>query len=329
MPEALAPGSFLSSLWGTLPGVFRGARCTAATDSDLVLEFPRELRTYEFVGGAQELGEFRDAEGFAGFERDPFCTGEVGGGNDVWALDELGEGFVTGLEGEADFSGYQRGDGKHLAADFEEQVVAPLDLLGYTGKGKTEFAKMIDVHEARFRPGDSRSVCSDDITGVGSGTSTCGNTTAIVRVHAILGLEFRGGFMQRMMIPSLLCAAVFFALGIRGQQNVASKGPMTFALECAGGDCPLLKGAPQTSGMRGGSVKLKPGESVGWHSTNQNEEALVILHGSGVAKVEGGADVALHEKMLAYIPPGTRHNVTNPGNEWMEYVWVVAPVGAH
>ena len=37
--------------------------------------------------------------------------------------------------------------------------------------------------------------------------------------------------------------------------------------------------------MRGGSVKLTPGESVGWHSTNDQEEALTILHGSGVAKI--------------------------------------------
>ena len=132
--------------------------------------------------------------------------------------------------------------------------------------------------------------------------------------------------MKRMTIPGLLLVALLFALGIHGEQSVAPKSPMTFALDCAGGDCPLLKGAPQTSGMRGGSAKLKPGESVGWHSTNQNEEALVILHGIGVAKIEDGADVALHEKMMAYIPPGTRHNVTNTGNELMEYVWVVAPV---
>jgi len=127
-----------------------------------------------------------------------------------------------------------------------------------------------------------------------------------------------------MVIGGVLCVG----LGSRGQQNASPKGPMTFALECPGGDCPLLKGAPQTSGMRGGSVKLKPGESVGWHSTNQNEEALVILRGSGTTNIEGGAEVALHEKMLAYIPPGTRHNVTNTGKETLEYVWVVAPVGA-
>ena len=105
------------------------------------------------------------------------------------------------------------------------------------------------------------------------------------------------------------------------------RGPKTFRLECAGVDCPLLTGVPQTSGMRGGSVKLSPGQSVGWHSTGANEEALVILDGLGVANIEGSADVPLKEKMLAYIPPGTRHNVTNTGKETMEYVWVVAPAG--
>jgi len=122
----------------------------------------------------------------------------------------------------------------------------------------------------------------------------------------------------------------FVLLGIYalGQQAGPPRQATTFALQCAGGDCPLLKGAPQTAGMRGGSVKLKPGESVGWHSTGTNEEALVILHGSGTAKIEGGQDAALHEKMLSYIPPGTRHNVTNTGTEVLEYVWVVAPVRA-
>ncbi len=113
------------------------------------------------------------------------------------------------------------------------------------------------------------------------------------------------------------------ALGV--QEHDAKREPMTFALNCAGGDCPLLKGTPQTSGMRGGSVRLKPGESVGWHSTSGNEEALVILHGNGAANIEGHPDVPLHEKMLAYIPPATKHNVTNTGTEILEYVWVVAP----
>jgi quercetin dioxygenase-like cupin family protein len=124
------------------------------------------------------------------------------------------------------------------------------------------------------------------------------------------------------------CAVLLLvAMTIGADEKQTEREPLTFPLDCANGDCPLLKGAPQTSGMRGGSVKLKPGESVGWHSTGEQEEALVILHGSGTANIEGHADVPVHEKMLAYIPPGTKHNVTNTGTELLEYVWVVAPVG--
>jgi quercetin dioxygenase-like cupin family protein len=102
--------------------------------------------------------------------------------------------------------------------------------------------------------------------------------------------------------------------------------PRTFVLQCSAGDCPLLTGKPQTGGMRGGSVTLKPGESVGWHSTAGNEESLVILRGTGVANIEGRGDMPLSEKHLAYIPPATRHNVTNTGTAILEYVWIVAPV---
>ena len=132
--------------------------------------------------------------------------------------------------------------------------------------------------------------------------------------------------MKRQLAWSVLGVLTFVEMGIWAQERTEKKEPMTFSLECAGGDCPLLKGAPQTAGMRGGSVWLKPGESVGWHSTGQNEEALVILRGSGVANVAGHADVAVSAHRMAYIPPGTKHNVTNTGTEVLEYVWVVAPV---
>jgi quercetin dioxygenase-like cupin family protein len=136
----------------------------------------------------------------------------------------------------------------------------------------------------------------------------------------------KGGTMKALRWMTMISGCVLAAGALIAADQQGKGKPLTFLLECAGGDCPLLKGAPQTSGMRGGSVRLKPGESVGWHSTNDNEEALTILRGDGVANIEGHADVPLHEKMLAYIPPGIRHNVTNTGNEVLEYVWVVAPV---
>jgi mannose-6-phosphate isomerase-like protein (cupin superfamily) len=80
--------------------------------------------------------------------------------------------------------------------------------------------------------------------------------------------------------------------------------------------------------MRSGFVRLKPGETVGWHTTGQNEEALVVLRGRGQARIEGQPAHAFAAPRLVYIPPATRHNVANTGEELLEYVYVVAPAKA-
>lgn len=105
----------------------------------------------------------------------------------------------------------------------------------------------------------------------------------------------------------------------------ATKQATTRTLECAVNDCPLLQGAPQTAGMRGGLVRLKPWQAVGWHTTGADEECLVILHGSGEAQVENRKPMPISSQMMVYIPPATRHNVQNTGRELLEYVYVVAP----
>ena len=104
--------------------------------------------------------------------------------------------------------------------------------------------------------------------------------------------------------------------------------PQTMPLKCEEGDCPLLQGIPQTAGMRSGFVRLKPRGAVGWHTTGQNEEALVVLRGRGEARVEGQPGRAIEAPMLVYIPPATRHNVVNSGDGPLEYVYVVAPAKA-
>jgi len=103
--------------------------------------------------------------------------------------------------------------------------------------------------------------------------------------------------------------------------------PFSLPLACDGSDCPLLRGAPQTAGVRSGFVRLRPGESVGSHSTNEHEEALVILRGKARVDVEGHAAMAVSSRTLVYIPPRSRHNVTNTGKDMLEYVYVVAPIG--
>jgi mannose-6-phosphate isomerase-like protein (cupin superfamily) len=119
------------------------------------------------------------------------------------------------------------------------------------------------------------------------------------------------------------------AVVLCGLSPIASQAPsrqaLVLPLECPGGDCVLLKGTPQTAGMRSGFVRLKPGQSVGWHTTAQNEESLVILRGAGNALVEGQEKRGFKAPQFVYIPPATRHNVENTGGETLEYVYVVAP----
>ena len=118
---------------------------------------------------------------------------------------------------------------------------------------------------------------------------------------------------------------VFTAGVVRLPAETPQPRPLVKRLECAGSDCPLLSGAPETAGMRSGFVRLAPGKAVGWHTTASNEESLVILKGEGVAAIEGQQRQAFTAPALVYIPTQSRHNVTNTGKETLEYVYVVAP----
>jgi oxalate decarboxylase/phosphoglucose isomerase-like protein (cupin superfamily) len=122
----------------------------------------------------------------------------------------------------------------------------------------------------------------------------------------------------------LLAAAALLAAGPLTSQTPHPQ-PLVKLLECPQGDCPLLSGSPETTGMRSGFVRLVPGKTVGWHTTGPNEEALVILHGTGAVLIDGQANRTVAAPALAYIPPTTRHNVQNTGTETLEYVYVVAP----
>jgi hypothetical protein len=62
-------------------------------------------------------------------------------------------------------------------------------------------------------------------------------------------------------------------------------------------------------GEAGTDTNLCCPESVGWHSTSANEEALIILHGSGVANIEGHPDASLKETCSPTSRP--RHGTTS------------------
>jgi len=86
----------------------------------------------------------------------------------------------------------------------------------------------------------------------------------------------------------------------------------------------LLGGPPESVTMRSGKVVLQPGKTVGKHSTEGNEELLVLLAGEGLFLLSDGQQLAVSAGSVLYCPPDTEHDVKNTGSSPLEYIYVVA-----
>jgi mannose-6-phosphate isomerase-like protein (cupin superfamily) len=87
---------------------------------------------------------------------------------------------------------------------------------------------------------------------------------------------------------------------------------------------PVLSGPPESVKMKSGLVVLAPGKSVGKHSTEHNEELLVVLEGQGEMIFQDGSKLPVKANTALYCPPETEHNVTNTGTGLLRYVYIVA-----
>ncbi len=88
----------------------------------------------------------------------------------------------------------------------------------------------------------------------------------------------------------------------------------------------LLAGEPGTCGMRSGRVYLAPGKACGLHNTNDREELLVFLSGSGEVLIGENECFQVGQGKVCYIPARTPHDVKCAGDEPLVYVYCVAPV---
>ncbi|MEK7868117.1 MAG: cupin domain-containing protein [Candidatus Omnitrophota bacterium] len=79
-----------------------------------------------------------------------------------------------------------------------------------------------------------------------------------------------------------------------------------------------------TLGLKSGHVILKKGEEIGEHSTNDLEEALVILKGKGLLLINSEEEFDFEDNSVLYIPPDTVHNVKNTGNGILEYIFITS-----
>ncbi len=134
-----------------------------------------------------------------------------------------------------------------------------------------------------------------------------------------------------------ICLGLVFGMFISGCESnhhhhngasvISSEKVFTIDLSQEAEYQPLLRGEPQTHGMRSGRVYLLPGQSCGQHSTKAHEETLVFLSGKGTALI-GKEQKAyeIGEGKIIYIPPHTTHDMKNTGTEPLIYIYCVAPV---
>ena len=130
--------------------------------------------------------------------------------------------------------------------------------------------------------------------------------------------------MNRHLLNALLAAVICFAAGC--SSTMSSKKPFVRVLNDDGNYQQLLAGSPETAGMHSGRVYLKPGETCGEHSTDDHEEMLIFLSGTGQAIVGDGKTMEVGSGKILYIPPFTPHNIRNNSDKPMNYIYCVAPV---
>lgn len=102
--------------------------------------------------------------------------------------------------------------------------------------------------------------------------------------------------------------------------------PMAVKLGRGSGYQRLLRRSIDSEKLHSGCVVLKPGESVGEHSTDRKEELIVVLEGKARVSLKGRAALYVEKNSVVYIPEGVVHNVRNTSRGLLRYVYVVTPV---
>jgi len=86
----------------------------------------------------------------------------------------------------------------------------------------------------------------------------------------------------------------------------------------------LLGGPPESVTLRSGAVNLNPGKTVGVHSTENNEELIIVLEGKGEFIFSDEEKLEIEDGVVLYCPPNTEHDVKNTGTRSLKYIYVVA-----
>ena len=77
-------------------------------------------------------------------------------------------------------------------------------------------------------------------------------------------------------------------------------------------------------GVKSGHIVLKKGENIGEHTTDKQEEVIIILKGKGQAKIGNDRILNIGRGKVLYIPPYTFHDIINTGSGILEYIFIIS-----
>ncbi|MEG3135936.1 cupin domain-containing protein [Rouxiella sp. T17] len=71
-------------------------------------------------------------------------------------------------------------------------------------------------------------------------------------------------------------------------------------------------------------LTIKPGDSIGYHQHKDNEDAYIIVSGTGTFKEADGKDYPVKAGDITIVRKGQSHGLTNSGKEPLVVVDVIA-----
>lgn len=76
-----------------------------------------------------------------------------------------------------------------------------------------------------------------------------------------------------------------------------------------------------------GLCVIDPKSEIPYHSHEDSEEVMYIFKGQGKAIIDG-VEYELKENSSMYCPPNVMHQIVNPNNQELWFVFAYAPPGA-
>jgi len=88
-----------------------------------------------------------------------------------------------------------------------------------------------------------------------------------------------------------------------------------------GNEYNILLPREMTESLQLALVKVKKGSLTPKHTHEDEEQAYIILRGSGIVRLNGDEE-KVSEGMVVYIPRGIEHEIENTGEDDLTYIYV-------